>query len=263
MSIAAGRSCRPLGSPLIQDDESPEPGQTALLPDRWLGRSGNGEASSEEERLNRALVAGLILEVILEHPRLLEDPGSRRYRVKACLKTTLVSRLAGRIPLAAFRNLAQGLDGWFEDFYPLLFHYSLLGDRPQPSPPPSPAGGAPIREDRFRECLGNFPDLLPRRRHRKLDREKLRDFLEQTGGNWFKLRDFEAYFQVDRKTAWEYVRKLLQAAILLHNQGHSSAVRYRVAPQLLSIPPKSGMSATPATTPSGVQFQDGGVPFHL
>jgi hypothetical protein len=68
---------------------------------------------------------------------------------------------------------------------------------------------------------------------------------------------------VDRKTAWEYVRKLLQAGILLHNQGHSSAVRYRVAPYLLSIPPQSGMSATPATTPSGVQFQDGGVPFHL
>ena len=52
-------------------------------------------------------------------------------------------------------------------------------------------------------------------------------------GAGFRLRDFEGHFQVDRKTAWEYVQKLLQAGLLVHNQGHSSAVRYQVAPRFL------------------------------
>jgi hypothetical protein len=38
---------------------------------------------------------------------------------------------------------------------------------------------------------------------------------------------------VGRKTAWEYVQKLLQAGLLVHNHGHSSAVRYRIAPRYL------------------------------
>jgi hypothetical protein len=95
------------------------------------------------------------------------------------------------------------------------------------------AGFGPLREDLFSECLDGAPGLLPRRRHRKLDRDKLRTFLESTAGNWFCLRDFEEHFQVGRKTAWEYVQKLLQAGLLVHNHGHSSAVRYRVAPRFL------------------------------
>jgi hypothetical protein len=66
-----------------------------------------------------------------------------------------------------------------------------------------------------------------------LSREKLQDFLEGTGGNWFGLRDFEEYFQVGRKTAWEYVQKMLQAGLLIHNHVQSSAVRYRIAPRYL------------------------------
>ncbi|MEJ2069157.1 MAG: hypothetical protein P8X58_01905, partial [Syntrophobacterales bacterium] len=58
-------------------------------------------------------------------------------------------------------------------------------------------------------------------------------FLECTAGKWFRLRDFEEHFQMDRKTAWEYAQKLLHAGLLVHNQGHSSAVRYRVEPRFL------------------------------
>jgi hypothetical protein len=135
--------------------------------------------------------------------------------------------------LASFHSLAQGLDHWFEVVFPLLANAGLA------SPPATPARLSPVgearflEEDLFSECLERTPGLLPQRRHRKLDREKLRNFLEGTGGNWFCLRDFEEHFQVGRKTAWEYVQKLLQAGLLMHNHGHSSAVRYRIAPRFL------------------------------
>jgi hypothetical protein len=135
--------------------------------------------------------------------------------------------------LASFHSLAQGLDHWFEVVYPLLANAGIA------IPPAAPAPLSPVaeakffEEELFRECIERTPGLLPRRRHRKLDREKLQKFLEVTGGNWFCLRDFEEYFQVGRKTAWEYVQKLLQAGLLVHNHGQSSAVRYRIAPGYL------------------------------
>jgi len=198
----------------------------------WLTRV-RCSAEPELDSLNRALVAGLMLEVMLENPALVEEPGPRRHRLKACLRSTLASHLAGHIPLASFHNLAQGLDHWFEVIYPLLADAGLTGNPSTSAPVSPPKGGCPLREDLFTECLEMAPGLLPRRRHRKLDREKLQNFLEGTGGKWFRLRDFEEHFQVDRKTAWEYAQKLLQAGLLVHNHGHSSAVRYRVAPRFL------------------------------
>jgi hypothetical protein len=174
-----------------------------------------------------------MLEVMLENPSWGKEPGSQRHRLKACLKSTLASHLAGRIPLASFHSLAQGLDGWFEVFYPLLAEGGLAGTSCTPARMLPHLEGCPLREDLFTECLERTPGLLPRRRHRKFDRERLQNFLESTGGNWFRLRDFEEHFRVDRKTAWEYAQKLLQAGLLGHNQGHSSAVRYRLAPNFL------------------------------
>lgn len=208
----------------------------------------------ELDSLNRALMLGLMLEVILENPRLGEEPGFRRHRHKACFRSILTSQLAGRISLASFQSLAQGLDRWFEVLYPVLANAGLSGcssstiARGDP-----PAGGCPLREDLFSECLEGTPGLLPKRRHRKFDREKLRTFLESTGGEWFRLQDFEEYFQVDRKTAWEYAHKLLEVGLLVHNQGQSSAVRYRVAPRFLKsdwVPPADHSGpAAPGATP--------------
>jgi hypothetical protein len=200
-------------------------------------------SSSEFDSLNRALVTGLVLEAMLENPRWQEEPGFQGHRLKACLRSTLAYQLAGHMSLASFHSLAQGLDHWFEVVYPLIANAGLpntgLANAVPASQPAAPARFSPagearsLEEDLFRECLERTPGLLPRRRHRKLDREKLQNFLEGTSGNWFCLRDFEEHFQVGRKTAWEYVQKLLQAGLLVHNHGHSSAVRYRVAPRFL------------------------------
>lgn len=190
-------------------------------------------APAEFDTLNRALVTGLVLEAVLENPRLKEEPGFQGHHLKASLRSTLASQLAGHMSLASFHCLAQGLDHWFEVVFPLLTSAGLA------SRPATPARQAPVAAAKFlevelfRECLERSPGLLPKRRHRKLDREKLADFLEGTGGTWFCLRDFEEYFQVGRKTAWEYVQKMLQAGLLVHNHEHSSAVRYRIAPRYL------------------------------
>jgi hypothetical protein len=194
----------------------------------WLGQA-DRRAGSEKEALNRALVAGLMLEVILAQPALPEDPEGRRGQVKARLKAALVTRLAGHIPLNSFRDLAQNLDQWFDFFYPLLTPQCSLsrtcGDRGTIFPGTS---GQALREDLLLDCLEHMNGLLPKRRHRKLDRPRLLVFLRRTGGGWFRLKDFEQFFHIDRKTAWEYIQKFLQAGLLDHNQGRSAAVRYRL-----------------------------------
>jgi hypothetical protein len=231
-----------------RDWASPQSPASSLW--RWLIRV-NDAAEPELDSLNRTLVAGLMLEVMLKNPSLVEERSSGRHRLKACLRRTLAVYLAGRIPLASFHTLAQGLDHWFEVIYPLLADAGLTGPPPRRLREPLPSKDCALREDLFSEALENTPRLLPHRRHRKLDWEKLRNFLESTGGNWFRLRDFESHFQVDRKTAWEYVHKLVLAGLLVHNQGHSSAVRYQVAPRFLEPNWASPSDHAGETAPAG------------
>lgn len=190
-----------------------------------------------EPKLNRALVAGLLLEVVFSLPPLPDDPEIRRYQAKARLKEALVSRLAGHIPLNSFRDLAQNLDYWFELFYPLIVPQTSMSPCSQEDEPAQSSDHPPLAEESLlREALARLNGLLPRRRHRKIDREKLIVFFRQRGTGWFRLRDFAQFFRMDRKTAWEYVQKLLQAGLLQHNQGRSAAVRYRLAASFLSGP---------------------------
>ena len=93
-----------------------------------------------------------------------------------------------------------------------------------------------LREDLLRAW---FEDegrgLLPRRPHRKLHPDRLWEFLGRTQGGWFRLKDFELHFGVDRKTAWEYLKKMLAAGLLRHNRRRSAAVRYALAPRFLVV----------------------------
>jgi hypothetical protein len=184
---------------------------------------------TEGANLDRALVAGLMLEVILESAGSPEDPRARRQEVKARLKDTMVTYLAGRVTLDRFRHLLRQVDHYFPVYYPLIT--TGLPETPEaPAPPilgapPLPARG--LREDRLRAWLREAgEELLPRRPHRKVHPDKLREFLRRTQGSWFRLKDFEQYFAVDRKTAWEYLQKLRGAGLLRHNRQHSAAVRY-------------------------------------
>jgi hypothetical protein len=93
-----------------------------------------------------------------------------------------------------------------------------------------------LREDQLQAWLREEArGLLPHRPHRKLSRDRLREFLDRTRGGWFRLKDFERHFGVDRKTAWEYLQKLLHAGLLRHNRKHSAAVRYALETRFLLI----------------------------
>ncbi len=87
-----------------------------------------------------------------------------------------------------------------------------------------------VIEDKYQGLtawLGLAQPLLPVRSHSKITRPKLTRFVWDWR-SWFRVKDFEDYFGVDRKTAWEYLQKFLDADLLTHNQEKSSRARYRV-----------------------------------
>jgi len=201
---------------------------------RWLGAG--------EERLDRALVAGLMLDAALEASPLPPDPEAQGRTLKLRVQEALLSHLAGRITLDRFRNLIRTLDRAFSYYFPLLS--SLLPpaavgpDHPRTAPSVAldtfPASRAVLR-DLLAAELARLREIFPSRSHSKLTGLKLQKFLERTGGTWFRLRDFQEHFRVDRKTAWEYVQKFLQAGLLVHNQGRAAAVRYGLAERFLKV----------------------------
>jgi hypothetical protein len=178
-----------------------------------------------QEKLDRALVAGLILEVVLETP----ESSGRRSRVKRQVQHALLSHLAGKVTLQRFRDLARELDRWFPYYYPLLTmpEKTIQSNPPLPSPTPAP------NQDFLTRWLGQKSYLLPRRRRRKLHQTGLLEFLRLREGAPFRVKDFQEFFGIDRKTAWEYLQKLHQAGLLAHNGRKSAAVRYSLEQQFL------------------------------
>jgi predicted DNA-binding transcriptional regulator len=215
-------------------------GSERTVSTQWVSR-GRG---AEEERLDRALVTGLMLEVILETSSLKGDPRLHRSLVKTRLKSIMVTYLAGRVTLQRFRNLLREVDHCFPHYYSLIASGSHPGPTPTVARPPEvppPAASAPpvhrvLREDLLKDWLETeIRKFLPQRPHRKLGVERLLDFLLRTQGSWFRLRDFERHFEIDRKTAWEYLQKFLSAGLLCHNHQRSAAVRYALATRFLVV----------------------------
>jgi hypothetical protein len=113
----------------------------------------NCSSQPEINSLNRALLTGLVLEAMLENPRLKEEPGLGGRHLKASLRSTLASQLAGHMSLAPFHSLAQGLEQWFIVVYPLLAGVGLACQPPVPVHTTYAVGFGPLREDLFSECL--------------------------------------------------------------------------------------------------------------
>jgi len=210
---------------------APRQRQAAPPGPRWPGR--------EDEKLDRGLVAGLLLEVVLDTPGGPQDSPSRRTLVKTRLKHTLVSHLAGAVTLDRFRTLMNHLDHWFTLYYPLLSRAgqppaALVGEPNEPLFPSSPSVRV-LRDETLENWRQNTPGLLPSRRPLKLSWGKLKGFLEATRGGWFGVKDFARHLALDRKTAWEYLQKLRAAGLLQHNQAQSAAARYCLASRFLVV----------------------------
>jgi hypothetical protein len=189
-----------------------------------------------DERLERALVAGLMLEVILTEPGLPDEPRSRRRLLKSRLTASLVASLAGRITLDRFRSLMHRLEQWFPLYYPLMPAGAMPPAEQQTGPPEAAGSPGLVRLDLLQEWLEQAGgEILPRRPQRKIQPEGLQEFLRRAQGGWFRVLELAQHFGIDRKTAWEYVQKLQNAGLLLHNGGRSAAVRYRLADRFLKV----------------------------
>jgi hypothetical protein len=203
---------------------------------------GPKDLRTQAEKLDRALVTGLMLEVILETSSLPVDSQTLRHLVKTRLKDSLAVNLAGRVTLDRFRHLLSQVDIWFPLYYPLTTaggSKETAATHVQAIPAPA-AGASPSRRvmrlDRLRAWLQEKGQgLLPHRPHRKVNQDRLWEFLGCTQGGWFRLLDFTRHFGVDRKTAWEYLQKLLHAGLLRHNRARSAAVRYALETRFLVV----------------------------
>ena len=88
---------------------------------RPMNRAGDqGSMLLAEERLDRALVAGLMLEVFLETPAAPADPQLRRRHIRSRLTYALITHLSGCVTLDRFRHLMHHLEHWFQFYYPLM-----------------------------------------------------------------------------------------------------------------------------------------------
>jgi hypothetical protein len=176
--------------------------------------------------LDTTLVAGMFFQVMREASRLPSSSQERVSFVRKRAKDYLVTQLAGQITLSQFYRLLNLIE---EEVGHYFARQDWSGGRPQlvevSRPQPMPEA---VRSDALLQALGKIG--LPEKGRRKLTLETLGDFLRETEGRWFRLLDFEARFQINKKTGWAYLNLLLQEGILVHNGEKANRVRYALAP---------------------------------
>lgn len=208
----------------------------------WGWGGGHRWPFPADEKLERAMVGGLMLEVIMEVPGLPQESQTRRHFIKSKLTYSLVALLAGRVTLDRFRHLMHHLEQWFQFYYPLmpplpapeLQQFCQRGSARPAAAVTSPHGV--VCPDLLHIWLANTGgEILPHRPQRKIQPDRMEEFLLCTRGLWFRVKDLARAFDIDRKTAWEYLQKFQDAGLLVHNRGRSAAVRYRLADRFLKV----------------------------
>ena len=178
--------------------------------------------------LDTTLVAGMFFEVLMAASQLPAGPRERVSFVRNKAKDYLVNRLAGQITLSQFYRLLNLIEEKVGYYFEHLTDDWSGPPRPREAPHlPQPEPEA-VDAEALRSALARLS--LPLKGRRKLTPETLWDFLRQTAGGWFKLLDFEEHFQVNKKTAWSYLKLLLTEGVLEHNGEKANRVRYALAP---------------------------------
>jgi hypothetical protein len=185
--------------------------------------------------LDTTLVAGMFFEVLLEASQLPAGPRERVSFVRKKAKDYLVTRLAGQITLSQFYRLLNLIEERVESYFEHLTADWVGVPRRREAPGLAESGG--IEGEALRQALARL--ALPLKGNRKLSPETLWDFFSHHGGAWFRLLDFEAHFQVNKKTAWTYLNLLLTAGLLEHNGEKANKVRYSLAPPFRADSPNS------------------------
>lgn len=187
--------------------------------------------------LDSTLVAGMFFQVLLEAEQLPGNPLERVSYLKRAVKNFLVQRLAGQITLAQFFRLVQVIELEVATYFhrlPEEWRRPLTAPQSETRLLQPPAADNAVRIDKLQQALQQLP--LPRQSNRKLSVAGLAAFLIQTGGNWFRLLDFERHFRLNKKTAWAYLDLLLRSGVLQHNRAKANRVRYALAADFLQHP---------------------------
>jgi hypothetical protein len=178
--------------------------------------------------LDTTLVAGMFFQVVMEASRLPAGSQERVSFVRKRAKDYLVTHLAGQITLSQFYRLLNLIE---EEVGQYFARKDWSGGNSLPKETrgagPAPPLPGPVQSEVLRQALAGID--LPLKGRRKLTIETLQDYLRETGGGWFRLLDFEARFQVNKKTAWNYLNLLLQAGVLTHNGEKANRVRYALS----------------------------------
>jgi len=179
--------------------------------------------------LETTLVAGMFFQALLEAENLPADTEARVAFIRRQAKSYLATKLAGQITLPQFFRLLKMIEENVQRYFDRSRSGWLRDRQPEPSGLVSGSGEAQAAPSELSRVLMEMPEI-PKGRG-KLTPEALENFLRKTGGDWFRLLDFEGYFQVNKKTAWACLHQLLKAGILVHNGEKANKVRYALAPR--------------------------------
>jgi alkylated DNA nucleotide flippase Atl1 len=180
--------------------------------------------------LDTTLVSGMFFQVVMEASRLPTGSQERVSFIRKRAKDYLVTQLAGQITLSQFYRLLTLIEneaGLYFARHDWSGGKAALREPRKASPPPPPPPPKPVKSEALRQALAKIG--MPLKGRRKVTPETLRDYLRETEGRWFRLLDFEARFQVNKKTAWGYLNLLLQEGVLTHNGEKANRVRYALA----------------------------------
>ena len=185
--------------------------------------------------LDTTLVAGMFFEVLTDASRLPTGARERVSFVRKKAKDYLVTRLAGQITLSQFYRLLNLIEEKVEYYFehPTADWLGAPRRRAAPDLP----GPVAVEGEALNQALARLS--LPQKGRRKVTPETLSNFLGTAGGRWFRLLDFEAHFQINKKTAWTYLNLLLTAGLLEHNGEKANKVRYILAPPFRTNLPDS------------------------
>ena len=198
--------------------------------------------------LDTTLVSGMFFQVVMEASRLPTGPQERVSFIRKRAKDYLVTQLAGQITLSQFYRLLTLIEeeaGLYFTRQDWSGGKSGLRETREASPSP-PRLPEPVKYEALRQALAKIG--LPTKGRRKLTPETLGEYLRETEGRWFRLLDFEARFNVNKKTAWGYLNLLLQEGVLIHNGEKANRVRYALAAPFKTNP--AGSAGT-AKNPNG------------
>jgi hypothetical protein len=200
--------------------------------------------------LDTTLVSGMFFQVVMEASRLPAGPQERISFIRKRAKDYLVTQLAGQITLSQFYrllNLIEEEAGLYFTRQDWSGGQAGLRETRESGPPPPPRLPEPVKYEALRQALAKI--ALPAKGRRKLTPETLGEYLRDTAGRWFRLLDFEARFNVNKKTGWGYLNLLLQEGILIHNGEKANRVRYALAAPFKTNP--AGSAGT-AANPNGL-----------